>query len=338
MKLLPALLALLLLPCTAQAFTLDNSTLIMPTQSNITYKIADYKALSRLVVEAGHIEIGAETLEAAAQNSLTLIVLEFGRLDRDFLLINSTPNENLTINMTGLPNSVTMALYANSTLLTTVTTNATGGLNYRFTDFTGYVTLFSLQHYEAPPPPGGGEGGSEGGFPEDPTTIPPQASCNFSVTPRKLVGTGIPGEVVYPPFTVYITNPYAAQNFTIAFDDMMSYNCFIDYSNSPNTGEVQAGETVAYIIGCMAPASAQAGNMTISSSLGCTKTIIAELQPTEGIMTEINIAFEKMSFGDIEGFLASKILGISVIIWIVIALLVVIIMILVLSTLVLGGR
>lgn len=335
----PLLIILIAVPLAQAApIALDNTTLIQPTGTNITFKITDWQTLNTLKVESTHIVINSETLSANAENDLELAVLTFFTLDRRFILTNSTPDENLTINMTGLPSSAAMALYSNTTLVTTVNTNSTGGLNYIFTDFTGYVTLFSLQHYEPPPPPGGGAGGDPGGFPDEPTEAPSQEPCWFGVAPQKLVGTGVPGDEVYPPFTVYVTNANLTQNFTVEFDDMVSLNCFVDYSNNPNIGEAQPGETITYIIRCIAPVQEELGSIRFVTDLGCYKSIEVNLIPTEDIMTEIVVAFDKMSFGDIEGFLASKVLGISIVVWFVIALLIILIMVIVLSILVFGGK
>ena len=317
------LLLSLCLSHTAQAFYLDNSTVLQPTPLSTTFKVADwYNITESLTIDVKGIKLNDYWLESAPNETTNLTVHNYSELYREFNIFNTSGTPYLEFNISGLNRSTAAEIYADFVLAANITTNSSGWLNFvlDYGNLTNTNTTIiinqTINNTQAaavtPPvtPPGGGLLLLRGRN----ITAP---NCSFELYPSKLIGTGTTGSPIDPDFTMYIKNLYINQSYTVSFDWSAALSCYID---------------------CMTPDNTSISNITVSSSGGCEKVMEVELQPTADVMTEIEVTFNKMSFGDIEGFLASKIMGISVIIWLLLVLIIILLMILILSTIVIGGN
>ena len=331
---------------TAKAFYLDNSTLLQPTPLSMTFQIADwYNITESLTIDVNGIRLNDYWLESAPNETTNLTVHNFSELYREFMIFNTSDTPYIEFNMSGLNKSTATEIYADFVLVDNVSTNSSGWLNYVFRaenlsslNTTVIINQTLNNTYIAPPTvPAPEPSGSllsiiRGGRN---ITVP---NCSFELYPSKLIGTGRPQGPINPDFTLYIKNLYINQSFSPSFDWTAGIQCYIDYSYNTNFGKLLPDEITSYRIGCLTPMTNKTSTVTVSSSGGCVETIEMELLPTADAGTELDVAFLKMSFGDMEGFLNSEIGGVTVMMWIIIILIFILLLILILATVVLGGK
>lgn len=169
---------------------------------------------------------------------------------------------------------------------------------------------------ENPGGPGGGGGG---------TTIIEGDVCNFTLLPRiGLSGSAKPGEKI-APMTLRVYNKNVTQSFYLELPPEIAEYCSVDFHMEVDIPPFGYDE---FVINCIAPNETITGNLIIASSLQCGEGRSITIGPG-GVWSDISNAFKMLSEGDLFGFLASSVLGVPMMIWILIIVIIIIVAILV---------